>query len=132
MTRVLLDTHIWIWAVMRPERLGRKLRREIDATRNELLLSPVSIWEASLLAQRKRLNLRCSFAEWLDTATAAVPVQEAPLNFNVAAEAGRIHLPQSDVGDIFLAATASVFDLTLATADQQLLGCKWLKVLSND
>ena len=50
----------------------------------------------------------------------------------VAAETTRIQLPQADLGDVFLAATASVFDLTLVTADSQLTSCSWLKTLAND
>ena len=130
--RILLDTHIWVWAASRPEKLGKKVRRELELERNEIFLSPVSIWEANLLWRRKRFGLKQEFGAWLEMAMSLVPAQEAPLNFVVAAEAGRIQLPQPDMGDLFLAATAFVFDLTLATADEQLLSCKWLKVLSND
>jgi len=59
-------------------------------------------------------------------------MREAPFNFAVAAEASRIQLPQMDLGDVFLAATANVFDLTLVTADAQLLDCAWLKTLANE
>jgi predicted nucleic acid-binding protein len=59
-------------------------------------------------------------------------MREAPFNFAVAAEASRIQLPQMDLGDVFLVATATVFDLTLVTADAQLLGCAWLKTLANE
>ena len=57
---------------------------------------------------------------------------EAPFTFAVAVEASRIELPQPDAGDVFPAATALVFDLTLLTGDAQLLGCSWLKTLPND
>jgi hypothetical protein len=38
----------------------------------------------------------------------AIPLREAPFSFAVAANAAKIELPQSDLGDIFLAATALV------------------------
>ena len=63
---------------------------------------------------------------------AQVPLREAPFTLAVAAGASKIGLPQSDLGDIFLAATALVFELTLVTADSQLLACSWLKTLAND
>jgi hypothetical protein len=50
----------------------------------------------------------------------------------VAAEASQIQLPHADLGATFLAATASVFDLTLVTADIQLIQCRWLKTLANN
>jgi predicted nucleic acid-binding protein len=62
----------------------------------------------------------------------SAPLREAPFTFTVAAEASKIELPESDLGDIFLAATALVFDLTLVTSDSQLLACSWLKTLPND
>jgi PIN domain nuclease of toxin-antitoxin system len=129
--RLLLDTHIWIWALHSPEKLGRRVRRELQRAGNELYLSPVSIWEAHHLVRRKRLRLQQGFAQWLDDVMARVPLREAPFTFAVVADASRIELPQSDLGDIFLAATALVFDLTLVTSDSQLLACSWLKTLPN-
>jgi len=129
--KLLLDTHIWIWALQSPEKLSRKVRRELERSTNDLYLSPVSIWEAHHLVQRKRLRVRNGFTQWLDDVMDRVPLQEAPFNFAVAASAARIELPQSDLGDIFLTATALVFDLTLVTSDAQLLDCSWLKTLAN-
>ena len=50
--RLLLDTHIWIWALHSPEKLGPRVRRELQRASNELYLSPVSIWEAHHLVRR--------------------------------------------------------------------------------
>src|SRR5438477_4720893 len=119
--KLLLDTHIWIWAVHRPEKLSRSVVRELRKANNELFLSPVSVWEAHHLEQRNRLRLNQAFSLWVDEVLARVPLKEAPFTFAVAAAASQIKLPQSDLGDIFLAATASVFDLTLVTTDSQLL-----------
>lgn len=129
---LLLDTHIWIWALQSPEKLSRKVRRELERPGNELHLSPVSVWEAHHLEKRKRLRLPQGFSQWLAEVLSHVPLIEAPFTFAVAAEASRIALPQADLGDLFLAATASVFNLTLVTSDSQLLACSWLKTLAND
>lgn len=129
--KLLLDTHIWIWAVERPGKLSLRVRRQLENPRNELYLSPISIWEAHHLERRKRVRAKHGFSEWLDRVFLQMPVLEAPLNFAVAAEASRLQLPQPDLGDVFLAATASVFDLTLVTADAQLIACGWLKTLPN-
>ena len=130
--RLLLDTHIWIWALHRPEKLSRAVRRQLENPNNELYLSPVSIWEARHLERRKRLRIHQDFCQWLDEVFSRMPLREAPFNLAVAAEACRIELPQPDLGDLFLAATASVFSLTLVTADSQLLQCGWLDTLGND
>ena len=128
--KLLLDTHIWIWALHSPEKLGRAVRRRLENPGNELYLSPISIWEARHLERRKRLRIKQSFPEWLDQVFSRMPLLEAPFNSAVAVEASRIELPQADLGDLFLAATASVFGLILVTADSRLLECAWLKTLS--
>ena len=130
--KLLLDTHIWILALQRPEKLGRAVRRQLDSEKNELYLSPISIWEAHYLVERRRLRIQPGFPEWLDRVFAQAPFEEALFNFAVAAEASRIVLPHPDPGDLFIAATALVFGLTLVTADPQLLECKWLNTMSND
>jgi PIN domain nuclease of toxin-antitoxin system len=129
--KLLLDTHIWIWALHSPEKLSRRVQRELQRASNELYLSPVSIWEAHHMVRRKRLRVRQGFPQWLDEVMAQVSLREAPFTFAVAREASRIELPQSDLGDVFLAATALAFDLTLVTSDSQLLACSWLKTLPN-
>lgn len=129
--RLLLDTHIWIWAIYSPGKLSRQVRRHLESGNNELYLSPVSVWEAQHLERRKKLRFKDGLGKWLDAVLAQVPVLEAPFNFAVAVEASRIHLPQPDIGDLLLAATASAFDLTLVTADAQLLECAGLKTLAN-
>jgi len=129
--KFLLDTHIWVWAAEGGKKLSRTVRREIANPKNELYLSPVSIWEARQMDRRRRLRAKGGFEEWLDHALVNVLLLEAPLTFAVGAEAAAIELPQSDPGDVFIAATARVFDLTLVTADEQLLACSWLKTLAN-
>jgi len=130
--KFLLDTHIWIWARQSPKKLNRDVRRHIENPKNEIYLSPISIWEAHLLARRGRLRAQPSFRAWLDDMLAQAPLREAPFTLAVATEAAGIELPQADLGDVFLAATASVFGLTLVTADEQLIKCEWLKTLANE
>jgi PIN domain nuclease of toxin-antitoxin system len=113
-------------------KVGRAVRRHLDNPKNELFLSPISIWEAQLMERRRRTRFKPSFPEWLEQAQQRTPVWEAPLTFAVAIAASRLDLPQPDPGDTFLAATALVCDFTLVTADAQLLGCAWLKTMPNE
>lgn len=79
-----------------------------------------------------KLKAQPSFSVWLPRAFDKLPVQEAPLTFAIAVEEAGVNLPQADLGDQFLAATASVLGLTLVTSDSQLLACTWLKTLANE
>lgn len=130
--RYLLDTHVWIKSLSEPEKLSRVVRREIENPANELFLSSISVWEAALLAARGRLAPKVKSPNWLNDALDATKCLELPISFVVATEAARIRLPQNDIADVFLAATASALDLTLITSDRQLLDCGWLKTLADD
>lgn len=127
--RLLLDTHIWLWSLREPRRLGHRVRHELTNPNNELWLSPVSTWEALLLNAKGRIQLRGDLAAWLGRAT--VHLREAPLTHEVVLAAHRLPLPHPDPADRFLAATAQVLGLTLVTADEQLLGLGEIRTLAN-
>jgi PIN domain nuclease of toxin-antitoxin system len=131
-TRFLFDTHTWIWALAKPDRFPSRVRKQLENTSNELYLSPVSIWEAHHLSKRRRIRHKGTFQQWLDAAFQALPLRDAPFNFAVGTEASRLHLDQSDFGDLFLAATAVVFNLTLVTTDAQLIAHPSIKTLRAD
>jgi PIN domain nuclease of toxin-antitoxin system len=43
--KLLLDTHLLLWAAGQPERLSPEARKFIDNPANELLFSAASLWE---------------------------------------------------------------------------------------
>jgi PIN domain nuclease of toxin-antitoxin system len=129
--RLLLDTHIWLWSLRASNRLSRRVSRALESTNNELWLSPISVWETLLLAERGRLELDRDPVAWVREQLARVSFREAPLNYDVAIESRAIVLPHGDPADRFLAATALVYDLTLVTADERLLGSKRFSTLAN-
>ncbi|MGC2112426.1 MAG: type II toxin-antitoxin system VapC family toxin [Candidatus Korobacteraceae bacterium] len=126
--KILLDTHIWLWAYVEPKRLGPRLLRELTNSANELWLSPISTWEALTLHKKGRIRLPADIEQWLRNATLAT--REAPLTHEIALAASCLPLHQ-DPADRFLAATAQVLDLVLATADQRLLGLGEIRTLGN-
>ena len=127
--KLLLDTHIWLWALGEPSRLTRRVREEIRKPENELWLSPVSTWEALLLNARGRIRLPGNLAEWLAQATA--PLREAPFTHEIVLLAQQLPLPHRDPADRFLAATAQIMNLTLVTGDDRLLGLGTILTLKN-
>jgi PIN domain nuclease of toxin-antitoxin system len=50
--RLLLDTHIAIWAVVDDPRLSKKARALIDDAGNQAFISLVSLWEVALRRNR--------------------------------------------------------------------------------
>jgi PIN domain nuclease of toxin-antitoxin system len=68
---------------------------------------------------------------WVAEASRAVALREAPLTHDVTMESRVLDLPHQDPADRFLAATARVYDLTLVTADDRLLGSRRFATLAN-
>jgi PIN domain nuclease of toxin-antitoxin system len=129
--KLLLDTHIWIWSVGDAKRLSRRVAKALEDVRNELWLSPVSIWEAMLLHRKGRLKTPEGFSTWVTRALTTMPLSEAPLTFEVAAAMTEVNLPHTDPADLFLAASARAFGLTLVTSDRNLIRTKEISVMEN-
>jgi PIN domain nuclease of toxin-antitoxin system len=129
--KLLLDTHIWLWSLGEPHRLSKRVAKELDDRQNELWLSPISIWEAFLLFRKKRVQISIDFATWLTNSLSELPVVEAPLTFEVARTLPTAAVPHEDPADLFLAATAKAFGLTLITADRNLIKTEGISVLAN-
>jgi PIN domain nuclease of toxin-antitoxin system len=128
---LLLDTHIWIWSLLEPERLSPAV---VDALSNEASrrwLSPLSVWEAHLLIEHKRLHVDRPAADWVREALSSAPLTEAPLTNEVALASRALKTKHADPADRFLLATAMVFELTLVTADRALFGVSGVKMLKN-
>jgi PIN domain nuclease of toxin-antitoxin system len=129
--RLLLDTHVWIWSHVEPERLAPRVATALESPDHELWLSPISVWEFLLLVERGRLRVGQDPQRWLDAAWSRVPMQEAPLNREVARRSRTVSVPHQDPADRFLAATAQVFELTLVTDDKHLLKGRGYAKLDN-
>lgn len=130
--KLLLDTHIWIWSVGDKARLRPRVLRALESSANELWLSPISVWELTILVEKGRVVLNVGVEEWIGETLKAGPFKEAPLTMEVALATRGIGLSHRDPADTLLAATAKVFGLTLVTSDVRLIGVKGLSVLANE
>ena len=126
--KLLLDTHIWLWTLLEPGKLGTRVQRELQESTNELWLSPISVWEATVLQRKGRLVIPGDASAWFQQSL--LSLYEAPLTYEIALLAECLPL-HSDPADRFLAATAKVLDLTLVTADRRLLGLGEIATLAN-
>jgi PIN domain nuclease of toxin-antitoxin system len=129
--KLLLDTHIWLWAVGDRNRLARAVADAVRDPENELWLSPISCWEAVLLAQKKRIEVDTDIVSFVGENLGRLPFREAPITHQVALATAHVRLPHRDPADRILAATALVYQLTLVTADERLLACPDVPVLAN-
>jgi PIN domain nuclease of toxin-antitoxin system len=128
---LLLDTHIWIWNDLEPWKLASDINRALANPENQLWLSPVSIWEITVLLEKRRINLKQDFRSWADESVRDLQLQEAAITWEVAHEMRYTLLGHRDPADRFLVATANVYDMTLVTADERLMSVPGLSVLPN-
>ncbi|MFC4168509.1 type II toxin-antitoxin system VapC family toxin [Teichococcus aestuarii] len=54
--RLLLDTHILLWALAEPHRLGPEARAALEEPENEVLFSAASLWEIAIKARLGRAD----------------------------------------------------------------------------
>ena len=118
--RVLLDTHVLLWALAEPSMMDAQTRAAIEAGDNEVLFSAASIWEITIKAGLGRLDFAFEAA---DIARAALDTgfTELAVRANAAALVGRLPSLHRDPFDRLLVAQAIVEPATLYTADPQLV-----------
>lgn len=119
--KLLLDTHVLLWSVLEPDQLSANVRAKLEDLQNELWVSPITLWEIHLLAEKKRIALSPDPAAWIQSMLDRIPFREAALTHAVALMSRQINLTHQDPADRFLAATAAVYGFTLLTADERLL-----------
>jgi PIN domain nuclease of toxin-antitoxin system len=129
--RLLLDTHIWLWTHREPWKLSSEVNQCISDSRNELWLSPFSIWELIILLEKKRITLKEEMNQWVEKSRKELSLLEAPFSWEVAHELRFTLLNHRDPADRFLVATAKAYDLTLVTADERLMHISGVRVLAN-
>jgi PIN domain nuclease of toxin-antitoxin system len=129
--RLLLDTHIWIWGNLEPHRITSEVARQLTNPQNDQFLSAVSIWEAIVLLEKRRLRLDRDFGEWFKNSKEVMNLFELAITWEVAHELRFTLLGHRDPADRFLVATAKVYDLTLVTADERLMRVPGIRVLPN-
>jgi PIN domain nuclease of toxin-antitoxin system len=121
--RLLLDTHVWVWRLLAPERLSDGAERAIADRDNTLHLSPISAWETLVLARKGRLALRPSPTEWVLDALRRSALATVALSHGIALRSEALDgFASADPADRFLVATALEHELVLVSADAAMQG----------
>ncbi|MCT7986532.1 PIN domain-containing protein [Laspinema sp. A4] len=128
--KVLLDTHIWLWYLLGDQRLSSQLKTAIADPNTELWLSPISIWETLILAEKRRISLHPDPITWVNLALKTLKTREAQMNYAIAILSRQISLPHQDPADRFIVATAIYYGLTLATVDANITSNSAIQTVS--
>ncbi|WP_293161963.1 type II toxin-antitoxin system VapC family toxin [Okeania sp. SIO2C9] len=106
------------------------LHRAIADPNNELWLSPISVWEALVLAEKGQISVQPDPVTWVNLALQTIETREAQMNHAIAILSRQVVLPHKDPADRFIVATAIYYGLTLATVDTNIIGSSALQTLS--
>ncbi|MEO7206868.1 MAG: type II toxin-antitoxin system VapC family toxin [Steroidobacteraceae bacterium] len=114
--RLLLDTHIFLWAVMGDSALKAPVRRVIEEA-DEVYVSVASIWE---IAIKVRLGKIEADVDALVDEIAQVGFRDLPIRLRHAAGVAKLPLYHADPFDRLLIAQAIAEPLKLLTVDKPL------------
>ena len=117
--RLLLDTHLLVWAMGEPERLPAGCAAMLEDSNNNLVFSVASLWELVIKQAlgRPDFNLEPSL---LRQALLGGGWQELPIEASHALAVSHLPPLHRDPFDRLLLAQAQVEGLLLLTADSQL------------
>jgi PIN domain nuclease of toxin-antitoxin system len=110
---LLLDTHVVLWALADPERLGELTRAAIVDRNNAVAVSAASVWEVEIKRAIGKLDAPDGFASRCTEAG----YDEVPISFEHATRAGRLPPHHGDPFDRMLIGQALVEGFEIVTAD---------------
>lgn len=114
---ILLDTHVWLWLLMEPDRLSPAATSLLETTANELLLSAASAWEIAIKHAAGKLKLPETPERYLPDRMQRTNVFPLHITHQHATRAGGLPLLHRDPFDRLLIAQADLEDLPIMTAD---------------
>lgn len=110
---LLLDTHVFLWWLASPDRLGETSRRVIADPANRIFVSAATAWEVAIKRRLGKLAYDGSVSESIRRNG----FLELPVQVRDAEDAGDLDWNHRDPFDRLLVAQARNAVLTLVTAD---------------
>ncbi len=117
--RLLIDTHILLWAIGASVRLNSTMRELLEDSTNDVFFSAASIWEIAIKVRLGRVDF-LQRPEHVANAARRVGFIELPIHADVAALVADLPLHHRDPFDRLLVAQAMAEPLKLFTVDKLL------------
>jgi PIN domain nuclease of toxin-antitoxin system len=114
--KVLLDTHLLLWAARQPDQLSAAAREVLDDPRNELVFSAASLWEVSIKSGLGRSDFQVD-ARLLRRGLLDNGYSELPVTSEHAVAIDGLPPVHKDPFDRILVAQSMVEGILLLTAD---------------
>jgi PIN domain nuclease of toxin-antitoxin system len=114
--RLLVDTHVLLWALAQSRRIPKRTRQLLESPDHEVLFSAASLWEIAIKVQAGRLDLDVPLIE-LPEAAEAMGFVELPVRGVHAVRGAKLPLHHRDPFDRLLIAQAMSEPARLMTVD---------------
>ena len=121
MMRLLLDTHVFLWWFLTPDRLSDRARLLLQDPDNELLVSAASSLEIAIKSGLKKLELPEPPARYVTSRLEAKGLSPLAVEHAHALRLAELPLHHRDPFDRLLIAQAQLEDATLVTGDPAFL-----------
>jgi len=115
--RYLVDTHVWLWMLTAPERIGGNASGVIVDGSSVLLLSAASSWEIAIKYAISRLPLPEPPERYVPSRMQATGLESLPISHAHALRVSALPRHHDDPFDRLIVAQAQLEDLTVITAD---------------
>ncbi len=115
--KLLLDTHVLLWAAGQPRRLSAAARRLLSSPEHELLFSAASFWEITIKRALEREDFRVD-PRVLKSGLLDNGYAELPVTSSHAMAVEQLPLLHRDPFDRLLLAQAHIEGVSLVTADE--------------
>ncbi|MGK7933675.1 MAG: type II toxin-antitoxin system VapC family toxin [Microcystaceae cyanobacterium] len=116
--KILLDTHVWLWALVKPEKLELSAKNIITARENALYLSIASVWEIGIKVKIGKLTLPESLETFIMTRVDIWGMYLLDININHVIKASQLPLHHKDPFDRILIAQSQVENIPILTIDK--------------
>ena len=117
--KLLLDTHLLLWAAGQPDRLSAAARKQLNDPDNELLFSAASVWEIAIKSSRGREDFRVE-PRILRRSLIDNGYKELPITSEHAVGIDALPGLHKDPFDRLLLTQALIEGVTLLTSDEKL------------
>jgi PIN domain nuclease of toxin-antitoxin system len=117
--RFLLDTHVFLWLLAEPERLGVHIQ-SLEDPDNELFLSAASSWEIAIKSKLGRLELPDDPQRYVPDSMRVIGVDPLSIDHGHALAVYELPPHHSDPFDRLLVAQARALRLPIVTADRHI------------
>jgi PIN domain nuclease of toxin-antitoxin system len=115
--RLLLDTHVWLWLALAPDRVAEAVRSQIERAENEVYVSVASLWEVVIKTGTGKLTLPDPAETFWRRQTQESGVVALAVRSDHVLDVAALPQIHRDPFDRLLVAQARVEGFTLVTAD---------------